>query len=45
MAKTLTFRIGDKERKKLERVAQAQERSVGFLVRKAIKDFLKRVKQ
>ena len=45
MGKTLTFRIDDKERKQLERIAQVQERSIGFLVRKAVKEFLKREKQ
>jgi predicted transcriptional regulator len=42
MGKTLTIRIDDKERKQLERLAQSQERSVGFLVRKAVKEYLKR---
>jgi predicted transcriptional regulator len=42
MAKTLTIRIEHEDRKQLEKLAQVQERSVGFLVRKAVKEFLKR---
>lgn len=41
----LNIRISDEDRKKLEEIAKEEDRSVSYLVRKAISEYLEKQKE